>query len=112
MWTNAQILVELDDATEGSIWIVRIVTPAGTIELMGEVTKVGRVLHIDGAHVQGLHPGALGRAGLNAIGRKLLEEADVEEIIIQGGARTTGARPDRIPPAYRFPRRKGSYATG
>src|ERR1700690_2606653 len=92
MWTTSQISVELDDASEGPIWIVRIDTPAGAIELIGEVIKVGRVLHVNRAHVQGLRRGALGKAGLNAIGRKLLEEADVEEIIIQGGARTTGAR--------------------
>ena len=110
MWTTAQISIELAE-TEGLVWIVRIVTPAGVIELIGEVRRVGRVLHVNGAHVQGLHPGALGRAGLNAIGRKLLEEADVEEIVIQGGARTTGARPGRLPPAYRFPHPEGPSST-
>lgn len=107
MWSASKISVELDDASEGSIWIVRIDTPAGAIELIGEVIKVGRVLHVNRAHVQGLSRGALGRAGLNTIGRKLLEEADVEEIIIQGGARTTGARPNRVPSAFRFPSCKG-----
>ena len=110
IWTSAEISVELDDASEGSVWIVRIDTPAGAIELIGEVIKVGRVLHVDHAHVQGLNPGALGRAGLNAIGRKLVEEADVDEIIVQGGARTTGARPNRVPPAFRFPS-KGPSST-
>jgi hypothetical protein len=110
MWGKGQISFDLRE-TEGSICIVRIDTPAGAIELIGEVIKVGRVLHVNGAHAQGLTPGRLGRAGLNAIGRKLLEEDDVEEIIIQGGARTTGARPNRIPPAYRFPHRKGPSST-
>jgi hypothetical protein len=54
--------------------------------------------------VQGLTPGALGRAGLNAIGRKLLEEADVDQIVIQGGARTTGRGKGRRPRPFRFPK--------
>jgi hypothetical protein len=46
---------------------------------------------------------ALGRAGLNAIGRKLLEEADVDQIVIEGGTRTTGKNPGRPPKVFRFP---------
>jgi hypothetical protein len=46
---------------------------------------------------------ALGRAGLNAIGRKILEEADVDQIVIEGGTRTTGKNPGRPPKAFRFP---------
>jgi hypothetical protein len=43
-----------------------------------------------------LWPGAR-PAGLNAIGRKLLEVTDVDQIIIQGATRTTGRNPGRIP---------------
>jgi hypothetical protein len=82
--------------------IVTITTPAGTIEIIGSVTLRERVLHLDRVHVQGLTPGALGRSGLNAIGRKLLEEADVDEIVIEGGARTTGRNKGKRPRPFRF----------
>ena len=85
--------------------IVRVAVPVGVLELIGSFSRIGRVLHIEGAHVQGLAPGALGRAGLNAIGRKLLKEPDVDEIVIQGGARTTGRNKGRLPRAIRFPQR-------
>ena len=50
------------------------------------------------AHIDGLKPDALGRAGLNAIGRKVLEEADVDQIIIEGSVRTTGCKgPQNVP---------------
>jgi hypothetical protein len=60
-------------------------------------------MRIDRAHVEGLGVGALGRPGLNAIGRKLLEVANVDEIIIQGGTRTTGRTKGKVPSPIRFP---------
>jgi len=82
---------------------VAITTPVGVMQLLGTITVRGRVLHIDGAHVDGLTPGALGRSGLHAIGRKLLVEADVDEIVIQGGTRTTGKCKGKKPKPIRFP---------
>jgi hypothetical protein len=102
MWDSYQITVEIE-AADHPVMIVVITLPIGVLELIGSVTRSGRVLHIDRAHVQGLAPGAIGRAGLNAIGRKLLEEADVDEIVIQGGARTTGRNKGRLPRPIRFP---------
>ena len=104
MWGVDDIAVEID-LVDHPVMIVRITVPVGTLEVIGSVSKIGRILHIDGAHVQGLAPGALGRAGLNAIGRKLLEEADVNEIVIQGGARTTGRSKGARPRPIRYPRR-------
>jgi hypothetical protein len=102
MWDSAEILIEFDLVEEDEA-IVLITTPAGVIEIAGAVSVAGRVLYLDGVHIQGLHPGAVGRAGLNAIGRKLLEEADVDKIVIQGGVRTTGCNKGRRPRPFRFP---------
>jgi hypothetical protein len=102
MWTSDQINIEIE-AADHPVMIVTVTTPIGTIEIIGSVTRRGRVLRLDRVHVQGLAPGALGRAGLNAIGRKLLEEADVDEIVIQGGARTTGRNKGKQPRPIRFP---------
>ena len=102
MWRSTSIAIEIVQA-EGHEAIVAIDTPAGRLELMGTISIGGRVLTISGAHVQGLEPGRLGRTGLNAIGRALLDIADVDQIIIQGGVRTTGRRQGRRPRAFRFP---------
>ena len=105
-WTPAQISVEIEDV-DHPVAMVVIGTPAGEIRLIGSLSIVGRVLHIDAAHVGGLAAGALGRAGLNAIGRKLLEVADVDQIVIQGGARSTGRNKGKVPRPIRFPSRHG-----
>lgn len=102
MWRPDEIVVEIVAADRDTM-IVAIATPAGLVELIGTLKREGRVLRVDGAHVQGLRPGALGRAGLNAIGRKLLEEADVDQVIIAGGTRSTGASRGKRPRPVRFP---------
>jgi hypothetical protein len=102
MWGEADVTVEIDQI-DRDVMIVVVSTPVGKLQLIGEVTQIGRVLHVRNAHAGGLHPGALSRAGLNAIGRKLLVEADVDEIIIEGGTRTTGKNPGRPPKPFRFP---------
>jgi hypothetical protein len=103
-FTAADVAIAVTEA-DGDELIVEIATPAGVIELVGQVRIAGRVLYFTGAHIQGLHPGALGRDGLNVIGRKLLSEADVEEIVIEGGTRTTGLRKGLKPRTFLFPRR-------
>ncbi len=102
MWRPGQITVEIESA-DGPVAIVVVTTPVGTLEIIGSIELHGRVMRVMDAHVQGLTPGALGRAGLNAIGRKLMDEANVDEIVIQGGVRTTGRNRGRRPRALRFP---------
>jgi len=102
MWDEADVTIEIDQIDQ-DVMIVVIATPAGKLQIIGELTRIGRVLHVRKAHADGLHAGALGRAGLNAIGRKLLSEADVDEIIIEGGTRTTGKNAGRPPKPFRFP---------
>lgn len=97
------IRLEIDEA-EGRTVIVKAYTPVGTIEVAADLELVGGTLWVRNAHVQGLRPGALGRAGLNALARKFLEEAGADRPVVEGGPRTTGARPDRRPIPFRFPR--------
>jgi hypothetical protein len=103
VWTTDQISIEIDDV-DHPVAVIVITTPAGTLSVIGSIAIVGRAMRIDRAHVEGLETGSLGRAGLNAIGRKLLEIADVDEIIVQGGTRTTGRTKGRAPRPIRFPR--------
>lgn len=84
--------------------VATVRTPVGTLKIVADLELVEGVLWARGAHVQGLTPGALGRAGLNAVARKFLEEADARALVVEGSSRTTGARRGRVPRAFRFPR--------
>jgi hypothetical protein len=108
MWKSDQISVEIDDV-EHPVAVLAITTPVGTLRLIGSISIVERIMRIDRAHVEGLKMGSLGRTGLNAIGRKLLEVADVDEIVIQGGTRTTGRSNGKVPRPIRFPRQARTY---
>jgi hypothetical protein len=112
MWSPDDITCEVDPASEGAEVILTITTPIGVLQIMGEIVRLDReVLEIDRAHIGGLSPGACGRAGLNAIGRKLLELLDVKEITLQGSARTTGRKgPGHVPRRIRFPNGSRSAA--
>src|ERR1700677_5095606 len=103
MWSSAQISIVIDEVDLPTI-LASITTPIGVVELMGDIRFVGRALYIQRAHIEGLTANAIGIAGLNAIGRKLMEEAGVTEIVVEGSARTTGRCKGRTPRPVRFPR--------
>jgi hypothetical protein len=107
MWSTNQIVIDIVDADHPVAEIV-VTTPIGDLVLMASVSVIGRTLRLDRAHVDGLAPGLLGRSGLNAIGHKLLEVADVDEIIIQGSTRATGRCKGKVPRPIRFPCRAGA----
>lgn len=104
------IEIDLDPMSEHPVWVVIARTPLGTIRMLGLLRLEGRCLLVDDAHVEGLFPGALGRAGLNAVGYRLMEVADVDRLVIQGAVRTTGARPGRRPRAFQLVRPRDAGA--
>ena len=77
-------------------------TTSAIVARIDEEFKANK-LSID-AHIGGLSANALGIPGLNAIGRKLMEEAGVTEIVVEGSARTTGRCKGPTPHPIRFPR--------
>jgi hypothetical protein len=99
MWTSDQITITLEeiDTHEPPVALIKISTPVGDLRLLALIVFEDDTLYMRGAHVEGLYAGACGRAGLNAIGRKLLEVANVSRIVIQGGIRTTGRNAGRRP---------------
>ena len=109
MWARDDIRIEIDEAEARTV-IVTVGTPAGTVEIVAELELVDGVLWARSAHIQGLSPGALGRAGLNAVARKFLEETDARALVVEGldraavKSRTTGARQGQRPRPFRFPR--------
>lgn len=102
MWALDAITIEVSDVDEETM-LVAISTPAGRLDLLGRVRIRERVLMVEAAHIQSLSPGAIGRVGLNAIARKLMVEADVEGLVVEGSTRTTGRSKGRIQRAFRFP---------
>ena len=108
-WRQDEIKIDIVE-TEGSLVIIDVATPVGRARLLGDVRLSGKVLEVDAAHIEGLTPGAVGRAGINAVLRKLMVEADVEQIVIQGATRTTGKGKGRLPRPIRFPHRGSDRA--
>lgn len=107
MWKPDEIEISIRDAEGGDppIIFVEVTVPGGMVSIMGAIRIVGDTLYLDGVHIGGMQPGACGRSGLNAMGRKFLEVADVKKIVIQGSHRTTGAKPGSLPRRIVFPRR-------
>ncbi len=112
MWPLDQIEITLEDSDDAegndraATVLIRITVPIGEVWVIGVAEIVGQTLEITAAHVGGLTPGALGRAGINAICRKMLEVVDVQEIVIQGSTRTTGRKPGKVPRRFKFPAAK------
>ena len=81
MFNSVEIEIEVESAEDD--WaIITVSTPIGTISIAGALRWEGRLLYVTGAHIGGLSRGALGRSGLNAVARKLLEVADVDKPIL------------------------------
>jgi hypothetical protein len=104
MWGVDDIAVKIG-LVDHPVMIVRITVPVGTLEVIGSVSKMGAPSASTEPMSKVSLPGRSDGAGLNAIGRKLLEEADVDEIVIQGGARTTGRNKGARPRPIRYPGR-------
>src|SRR5262249_2856583 len=97
------ISIEVVDQ-EGTLLEVRISGPFGMVQLIGEVRIDGRTLYFERVHMSGPGPGTVARSGLNAIGRRILEEADVDQIVVEGSTRTTGRNAGRLPKPFKYPR--------
>jgi hypothetical protein len=95
------------DESEGTIATARVTTSVGTIMAMAEVALEGRSLTLRGLHVHGEGVGMneLGISGLRRIVAEAMEDLDVDEIVIEGAVRVTGAGPGRTPRRLRFARK-------
>jgi hypothetical protein len=95
------------DESEGAIATARITTSSGTIMAMAEVSLDNRCLTLRGLHVHGENVGTneLGVSGLRRVVTEAMEDLDVDEIVIEGAIRVTGAGPGRTPRRLRFTRK-------
>ncbi|WP_323990518.1 hypothetical protein [Nguyenibacter sp. L1] len=74
--------------------------------MMAEFTvdRPGRSIKLIGTHIHGATGNAVGFANLKTIAQAVLERMDPDEIVIEGGIRTTGAGPGHVPRPFRFTR--------
>jgi hypothetical protein len=95
------------DQSDENIVVAKIATPVGTILVMAEVDLADRALTLSGLHVQGddVRANEIGVPGLRRIIQAVMEELGVDEIVIIGSVRTTGANPGRSPRPLRFSRK-------
>ena len=87
------------DQSDETIVVARITTTAGSILVMAEVALAEGVLTLSGVHVQGddVSTNEVGVPGLRRIIHAAMEELGVDEIVIVGSVRTSGANPGRTP---------------
>ena len=92
------------DASEGAVLTVRIAVPGGSLLSWVKFAQEGRTLLVTGVHLAVQGPGGLlTRTRMQAVARRVMEEMDYDAIIVEGAARTTGARPGHRPRRLRFP---------
>ncbi|QTC92775.1 hypothetical protein [Brevundimonas goettingensis] len=105
-WTPGDILITLDDdAVFDPVVTARIDTPDGPVWVMAEVLRSGPTLRLHGLHLHGTGPNSLGVTKLRWLIQVVMETIDVDEIIVGGATRTTGANRGRRSGQQRFQRK-------
>jgi hypothetical protein len=115
VWRTQEIGFALeDDTTDHPIATVSIDTPAGRLFALAELVTMGRSLKLSGLHVHGERAGAnhVGAANLLVVIQAFMEIMDVDELVVAGGVRTTGANSGQAPRLLRFTRRAADHLGG
>ncbi|EAU40970.1 hypothetical protein FP2506_18819 [Fulvimarina pelagi HTCC2506] len=107
--TADDIEIVLDPSlSDDPIFTAEIRTPLGSLDVMARVTIEGRSLALDGTHIGGDPAKTWGPAALRNLAQAVMEKLDVDEIIVVGAVRTTGANPGRTPRLRRLRRAPAS----
>jgi len=86
-------LVEQD----GSTYQFKIQGQNGELSVVADIVKNGNKLILNGMHIDGPGAGTSSLGELRDIVRTLGQQYGVDEVIIKGGTRTTGANPGKVP---------------
>jgi hypothetical protein len=100
------VKIEVDEI-EDDIVIGRVITDGGHLEVMAEAILEGRRLTLRGLNIHGVGIWAnkLGQVKLRRLVLESMECIDVDELIVEGATRITGAGPGRKPHPLRFTRK-------
>jgi filamentous hemagglutinin len=92
--TNNSIkLVEQD----GNVYQFNISGSNGNFSVVTEMTKDGNQLILNGMHIDGPGAGSSSLGELRNIARTLGQQYGVDQVVINGGVRTSGANPGKTP---------------
>lgn len=105
-WSENDVTFEIyGDMSEDDVVALIVSTPVGIITIIAEFEFVSdRLLIMRRAHVSGLEGNSLGYGRLRQIMNVALQIGKYDEIVIEGGNRTTGANPGHQPRPLRFRR--------
>jgi hypothetical protein len=103
-----------EDTTDDPVATVHIDTPSGRLFAMAECMRSERTITLAGLHVHGDRTVAntVGPANLIVLAQAFMETMDVDELVVTGGLRTTGANPGKTPRPVRFARRPAAHLGG
>ena len=108
IWGKQAITFDLDvELTAHPVATLTVNTPVGTLFVMAEAVRTGGVVTLVGLHVQSDRVAAndVGTANVMVVVQAFMEMLDVDELVVAGGIRTTGANPGKTPRRVRFTRR-------
>lgn len=100
---DIEIVVD-GDLADDPVYALIIVTPIESLQVLGSFEIGARRIVVQGLHVGGDPSLPWGWSRLRQIARLLLEKMDVDDLIVHGAVRTTGANPGRRPSIVRLSR--------
>jgi filamentous hemagglutinin len=86
-------LVEQD----GNIYQFSIPGAIGDLSVVTEMTQKGNQLVLNGTHIDGPGAGSSSLRQLREVARALGQQYGADEVVINGGTRTSGANPGKVP---------------
>jgi hypothetical protein len=93
------------EAVDVDVVLGAVLIDGKRIEFAANLAYFGRRLELTKLHLHGAGPNTFGPQALRAAVEALMVELDVDEVIIEGGSRVTGAATGRAGTGPRTPRR-------
>ena len=106
VWSKTDIRIDVYDG-EDDVVMATVETPIGRLHLSCNVSSEGdRKLAFRRVHVQSddIAPNEFGLVNLRNLVRAIAEFYDVDELVVAGAKRTSGANPGKIPRVARYAR--------
>lgn len=108
-WSKAHISFDIIvDMTGDPVVTLAVTTPVGLLAFMGEPLVERRAMRVLATHVQGAKAGAVGWVNLRLLAEVIMEGMDLDDLVIEGAVRTTGAGAGRRPKPLRFRRNRAA----